>query len=84
MMDDLYKVMCFQSADAMEIMLLSILGPALACEWLINKWEMAFLSTVVFIGWSLGGPFWGKFCDQYGRRMVTIHDSNSTVDYLKT
>ena len=29
-------------------MVLSILGPALSCEWEINLWEKAMLSTVFF------------------------------------
>jgi MFS family permease len=34
--------------------------------------QVAFLTTVVFIGWSLGAPFWGWFADKYGRRWAVI------------
>ena len=37
-------------ADAMEVMLLSILGPALVCQWKISDYEEASLTTVVFLG----------------------------------
>ena len=37
-------------ADAVEMLLLSILGPALACQWGISDYQQASLSTVVFMG----------------------------------
>ena len=37
-------------ADAVEMLLLSILGPALACQWGISDYQQASLTTVVFIG----------------------------------
>ena len=38
-------------ADAMEMMILSILGPALRCtEWRISQYDQALLTTVVFLG----------------------------------
>ena len=33
-------------ADSMEMMLLSILGPALLCEWSLKSWEKALITTV--------------------------------------
>ena len=41
-------------ADAMEMMLLSVLAPALHCHWQITQYQQASLTTVVFLG---------KFCD---------------------
>ena len=35
-------------ADAMEMMILSILAPALHCDWLLNEWQKALITTVVF------------------------------------
>lgn len=35
-------------ADAMEMMILSILAPALHCDWLLNEWEKALITTVCF------------------------------------
>ena len=37
-------------ADSMEMMILSILPLALHCEWGINQYSQAFLTTIVFIG----------------------------------
>ena len=37
-------------ADAMEMMILSILGPALHCQWNISEYEQASMTTVVFLG----------------------------------
>ena len=37
-------------ADSMEMMILSLLPLALHCEWGINQYRQAFLTTVVFIG----------------------------------
>jgi hypothetical protein len=35
-------------ADAMEMMILSILAPALHCDWLLNEWQKALITTVGF------------------------------------
>ena len=38
-------------ADAMEMMILSILGPALRCtDWKISQYSQALLTTIVFLG----------------------------------
>ena len=37
-------------ADAMEMMILSILGPALHCHWHVSQIQQATLTTVVFLG----------------------------------
>jgi len=57
-------------ADAMEMMILSILAPALHCDWLLNEWQKALITTVVFCGMMLSGAVWGKLCDLYGRKTV--------------
>lgn len=42
---------CAWIADAMEMMILSILSPALHCSsWHISDYQQAFLTTFVFIG----------------------------------
>uniref|UniRef100_A0A673GWE3 Synaptic vesicle 2-related protein-like n=1 Tax=Sinocyclocheilus rhinocerous TaxID=307959 RepID=A0A673GWE3_9TELE len=35
-------------ADAMEMMILSILAPQLHCEWALPSWEVALLTSVLF------------------------------------
>lgn len=59
-------------ADAMEMMILSILAPALHCDWLLNEWQKASITTVVFMGMMLSGAIWGKLCDMYGRKTCLI------------
>uniref|UniRef100_A0A914LFP4 Major facilitator superfamily (MFS) profile domain-containing protein n=1 Tax=Meloidogyne incognita TaxID=6306 RepID=A0A914LFP4_MELIC len=55
-------------ADAMEIMILSILSPSLYCEWAITPMQQALITTCVFSGMMLSSTAWGKFCDRFGRR----------------
>ncbi|XP_076364218.1 synaptic vesicle 2-related protein-like [Tachypleus tridentatus] len=59
-------------AEACEIMILSLLGGFLACEWLITSYQVAVLTSVVFIAMSVGAPVLGLMADKYGRKMVTI------------
>ncbi|WAR02689.1 SVOP-like protein [Mya arenaria] len=62
----------FQMADAMEMMILSILSPALHCDWQINEWKQAFITTIVFCGMMCSSGIWGVICDKYGRRSELI------------
>ncbi|CAJ0581196.1 unnamed protein product, partial [Mesorhabditis spiculigera] len=55
-------------ADAMEMMLLSLLSPALACEWGVSPVQQALVTTCVFCGMMLSSTFWGKICDTFGRK----------------
>ena len=56
-------------AEAMELMLLAILGSLLNCSWLrLTDLEQALLTTMVFIGMGVCSPFWGKMCDKFGRK----------------
>ena len=48
------SVGCAFIADAVEMLLLSILGPAMSCgPWQISDYQQASLTTVVFIGKSV-------------------------------
>jgi MFS family permease len=58
-------------SDAMEMMILSILSPALLCEWMLTGWQKALITTVSFIGMGISGSIWGKFSDLYGRKKVS-------------
>jgi MFS family permease len=58
-------------ADAMELMLLSVLSPAVQCEWGLTKSEEATITSVVFVGFLLGGIFWGVLSDAIGRKRVS-------------
>jgi MFS family permease len=57
-------------ADAMEMMILAILTPALHCDWGLSSWQLAFITTIVFSGMMLSSTMWGNICDKYGRRVV--------------
>ncbi|RUS85870.1 hypothetical protein EGW08_006354 [Elysia chlorotica] len=57
-------------ADSMEIMLLSILGPVLSCQWGLKPWEQALLTTMVMLGMTTGSSFWGKMSDKHGRKTI--------------
>ena len=37
-------------SDSMEMMILSVLAPALRCHWQISQLQQASLTTVVFLG----------------------------------
>uniref|UniRef100_A0A8I3PY63 SV2 related protein n=1 Tax=Canis lupus familiaris TaxID=9615 RepID=A0A8I3PY63_CANLF len=55
-------------ADAMEMMILSILAPQLHCEWQLPSWQVALLTSVVFVGMMSSSTLWGNISDQYGRK----------------
>ncbi|CAK9304000.1 unnamed protein product [Gordionus sp. m RMFG-2023] len=55
-------------SDAMEMMILSILSPALHCSWGLLAWQRALITTAVFIGMMISSTFWGKICDRFGRK----------------
>ncbi|XP_055345717.1 putative transporter SVOPL isoform X1 [Paramacrobiotus metropolitanus] len=57
----------FGVADALEVMLLSVLSPVLRCEWNLSEWDVATVSTVVFAGMLVFSPLWGKMSDNFGR-----------------
>lgn len=60
----------FLGVDAMEIMLLSFVGPALECDWQISSNEKSILPFTVFLGAFLGSYVWGTIADVKGRKPV--------------
>ncbi|XP_071321888.1 synaptic vesicle 2-related protein-like [Trachinotus anak] len=56
-------------ADAMEMMILSILGPQLHCEWRLPSYQVALITSVVFVGMGISSPVWGNVSDKYGRKI---------------
>ncbi|KAL0374655.1 UNVERIFIED_CONTAM: Organic cation/carnitine transporter 7 [Sesamum radiatum] len=56
-------------AEAMEMNLLSFIGPAVKSEWSLSPTEESLLSTAVFAGMLVGALFWGFVSDAYGRRI---------------
>lgn len=65
----LFVGLCWMS-DSMEMTILSVLGPALHCDWGINRYKQAMVTTVVFLGMMLSSTFWGSLSDKYGRKPV--------------
>ena len=59
-------------ADAMEMMILAILSPALHCEWQLDGWNQALITTVVFAGMMCSSSLWGSISDKYGRKTELI------------
>lgn len=57
-------------SDSMEMTILSVLGPALHCDWAISRNQQAMVTTVVFLGMMLSSTFWGSLSDKYGRKPV--------------
>ena len=49
--------------DAMEMMLLSFLGPSVRCEWVVSPTQEGRLTSVVFVGMLFGAPTWGVVAD---------------------
>ena len=62
-------------ADGMEIMVVSVLGPVLICEWNIDVYEEAMLTTIVFLGFLIGSPIAGYIGDKFGRRHALMLSS---------
>lgn len=59
-------------ADSMEMMILSILSPALRCHWGLSDVQVASITTIVFTGMMISSPFWGKFSDKFGRKTTLM------------
>ena len=56
--------------DASEMMLLSFLGPIVQCFFGVDDPEKeAVLTTIVFVGMSVGGLSFGALADRVGRRV---------------
>ena len=67
-------MLCFTGlawmGDAMEMMLLSFLGPSARCEWGITPQQEGRLTSAVFVGMFFGAPAWGLLADARGRRLA--------------
>ena len=56
------------TAEAMEIMLLSFVGPSVKDEWGISGQQEGLITSVVFAGMIIGACLGGVISDSYGRR----------------
>ncbi|XAR74063.1 hypothetical protein NMG60_11008230 [Bertholletia excelsa] len=55
-------------SEAMEMMLLSFLGPAVQSAWGLSSHQESLITSVVFAGMLVGAYSWGIVSDNYGRR----------------
>ncbi|KAJ4709119.1 organic cation/carnitine transporter 7-like [Melia azedarach] len=56
-------------AEAMEVMILSFVGPVVKSEWNLSSTDESLITTVVFAGLVVGAYAWGIVSDVHGRRM---------------
>lgn len=54
-------------AEAMEIMLIAVVGPVIRCEWQLANWQVALVTTMVFFGYMISSVIFGLLADRYGR-----------------
>lgn len=59
-------------SEAMEVMILSFVGPAVQTEWNLTSEQESLITTVVFIGMLVGAYSWGIVSDRFGRRYVML------------
>jgi putative MFS transporter len=58
----------FWSADAVEVMVMSIALHSIKEQWQLSDSEVSFIPLVTFAGLLLGAPTWGIISDRRGRR----------------
>ncbi|XP_041110297.1 putative transporter SVOPL [Polyodon spathula] len=58
--------------EATEIMLLAVVSPAIRCEWRLEDWQVAFVTTMVFLGFMVCSLFSGYLADKYGRWKIVF------------
>lgn len=68
-----FLVLCYAGlgsmAEAMEVMILSFVGPTVKAEWGLSSTQESLITTVVFAGMLVGAYSWGVISDNFGRRM---------------
>ncbi|KAG6766622.1 hypothetical protein POTOM_027790 [Populus tomentosa] len=55
-------------SEAMEMMILSFIGPAVKSDWNLTSQQESLITSVVFAGMLVGAYSWGVVSDRYGRR----------------
>ncbi|XP_074839920.1 putative transporter SVOPL isoform X2 [Carettochelys insculpta] len=59
-------------AEAMEIMLIAVVSPLIRCEWQLNDWQVALVTTMVFFGYMVFSILFGLLADRYGRWKILL------------
>jgi putative MFS transporter len=57
------------AADAMEVLIIAFVLPAIIKEWGLTTAQAGFLGTSVFLGMLVGAWFWGTISDYIGRKI---------------
>lgn len=56
------------AADAMEVLIISFVIPAVIAEWGLSSQQAGLLGTAIFLGMLAGAWFWGTVSDYIGRK----------------
>ncbi|XP_050225092.1 organic cation/carnitine transporter 7 isoform X2 [Mercurialis annua] len=56
------------ASEAMEMMLLSSIGPAVQRQWGLSSAQESLITSMVFVGMMIGAYSWGLVSDKFGRR----------------
>ncbi|XP_068129000.1 putative transporter SVOPL isoform X2 [Hyperolius riggenbachi] len=59
-------------AEAMEIMLLAVISSSIRCEWHLQSWQVALVTTMVFFGYMVFSILLGLLADRYGRLKILV------------
>ncbi|NXP68388.1 SVOP protein, partial [Chloropsis cyanopogon] len=59
-------------AEAMETMLIAVVSPMIRCEWQLQDWQVALVTTMVFFGYMVFSIVLGLLADKYGRWKILL------------
>ncbi|KAJ8044000.1 Synaptic vesicle 2-related protein [Holothuria leucospilota] len=57
-------------ADAIALLLLSVMAVVLRCEWQLTVFQSSSVTTIPFLCQIIGAYFWGIYSDKYGRKSI--------------
>lgn len=57
------------AADAMEVIIIAFVIPAVIREWSLTSGQAGFIGTAIFLGMLAGAWFWGTISDYVGRKL---------------
>jgi putative MFS transporter len=56
------------AADAMEVVIVAFVIPAVIREWSLTTTQAGLIGTAIFVGMLIGAWFWGAITDRIGRK----------------
>ncbi len=57
------------AADAMEVVIIAFVIPAVIREWSLTPAQAGLIGTAIFVGMLVGAWFWGTLTDYIGRKL---------------